>query len=310
MELRQLDMFVAAADRNSITDAAQALLVAQPSVSTQIRALEKELGYPLFDRLPRGVRLTDVGRAVLPHARQILRHVGEIREAIDELAGLQRGQLVLGTMPSITAHLIPTVIKTFRQAFPNVDLRVVESRASSIVDGVIAHRFDLGVVTNAQPHPQIEIAPLLAEEIFAILPVDDSLAGRDEIDLAELADRSFIVLEPGFSLRSVLLEACRQAGFSPRIAQEMSSIQAIKGLVEIGMGVSLAPRMAVVQEERLGLLRALHLRSRPYRQLQIITSKGSYLPRSAQAFIRICQEEATRSEQGPSMRIDPAPERG
>ncbi len=295
MQLRQLDMFVAAAERSSITDAAQVLMVAQPSVSAQIHALEEELGYPLFDRLPRGVRLTDIGRAVLPHARQVLRQVDEIRDAVDEVAGLQRGQLTLGTMPTVTAHLIPTVIKTFRQAFPGVDLRVVESRASRIVEDVIAHRLDVGVVTDPEPNPQTDLTPLLSEELFAILPVTDPLADRETIDLAELKDRPFIVLEPGFSLRNVLWEACGQAGFAPRIAQEMSSIQAIKGLVEIGMGVSLAPRMAVEQEERLGLLRALHLTSHPCRRLHIVTSTGSYLPRSAHAFIRICLQEAKRA---------------
>ncbi len=298
MELRQLEMFVAAAERSSITDAAQSLMVAQPSVSAQIRALEQELGYPLFDRLPRGVRLTEVGRAALPHARQALRHVAEIRDAIDELAGLQRGTLVLGTMPTVTAHLIPTAIKSFRRAFPGVDLRVVESRASSVVEGVIAHRLDLGVVTDAEANGQIEIEPLLSEELFAILPVDDPLADREELDISDLRERPFIVLESGFSLRAVLWEICREAGFDPRIAQEMSSVQAIKGLVEIGMGVSLAPRLSVELEERLGLLRALPLRTHPYRQLQIVTAKSSYLSRSAQAFIGICLATAKQSLQG------------
>ncbi len=298
MQLRQLEMFVAAAERSSITDAAQTLMVAQPSVSAQLRSLEEEIGYPLFDRLPRGVRLTDVGRAVLPHARQILRQVSEIRDAVDALAGLQRGQLLVGTMPSVIAHLIPTAIKAFRQRYPAVELRVVESRARSVVDDVVAHRLDLGVVTDAQPDPLIDITPLLSEELFAILPVGDPLAEREELRLAELSDRPFVVLEHGFSLRSVLWEACRQAGFSPRIAQEMSSIQAIKGLVEIGMGVSLAPRTAVEQEERLGLLRALPLDSHPCRQLQIVTRTGAYRSRAAQAFVGICLEAAQRSAGG------------
>ncbi len=292
MELRQVEMFLEAADRRSITSAAQALYVAQPSVSAQIGALERELGYPLFDRLPRGVRLTEVGRAVLPHARQIMRQVAEIRDSIDALAGLQRGRLVLGTMPTVTAHLIPTVIKAFRDAFPAIDLRVVEASASVVLEELAAHRLDVAVVTGAQPGPQVDVAPLMTEELYAIVPVDDPLAEREEIDLRELQDRPFVVLESGFSLRNVLYEICSGAGFSPRIAQEMSSIQGIKGLVEIGMGVSLAPRMSVEQEERLGLLRALRLIQRPQRQLQIVTSRGSYLSRSAGEFIAICQRTA------------------
>lgn len=297
MELRQIEMFVTAADRQSITEAAQAMFVAQPSVSAQIRALERELGYPVFDRLPRGVRLTDVGRAVLPHARQILRQLDEIRDTIDELEGMQRGRLILGTMPTVTAHLIPTVIKAFREAYPAIDLRVFEARAQTVVDEVVARRLDLGVVTNAEPSAQVEVLPLLREEIYAIVPVNDPLADAEEIDLRQLRDRRFIVLEPGFSLRRVLWEACRQAGFVPNIAQQMSSIQAIKGLVEIGMGVSLAPRLSIEQEERLGLLRALRLRERPYRELQIVTCREAYLSRSARMFIEICREQ-TRGTSG------------
>ena len=299
MELRQLEMFLEAADRRSITAAAQALYVAQPSVSAQIAALERELGYPLFDRLPRGVRLTEVGRAVLPHARQIMRQVAEIRDSIDALEGLQRGRLVLGTMPTVTAHLIPTVIKAFREEFPAIDLRVVESSASGILEELAAHRLDLAVVTNAEPSAQIEVQPLLTEELYAIVPVNDPLAGRPEIDLRELSDRPFVVLEAGFSLRSVLWESCKSAGFSPRIAQEMSSIQGIKGLVEIGMGVSIAPRMAIDQEERLGLLKAIRLRQRPHRELEIVTSKGAYVSRSAAEFIAICRRMAA------TMRMEP-----
>ncbi len=292
MELRQLEMFVEAADRHSITAAAQALYVAQPSVSARILALEKELGLPLFDRLPRGVRLTEVGHAVLPHARQVLRHVAEIADTVDALSGLQRGRLVFGTMPTITAHLIPTAIKAFRSRHPAIDLRVVESSATGILEQLAAHRLDLGVVTNAEESPQIGVEHLLSEELYAIVPVDDPLADRKEIDLRELRDRPFVVLEAGFSLRAVLWETCARAGFSPRIAQEMSSIQGIKGLVEIGMGVSIAPRMSIEQEEHLGLLRALRLSQRPHRELQIVTARGAYLSRSAAAFIATCREAA------------------
>lgn len=292
MELRQIEMFVETADRRSITAAAQALFVAQPSVSAQMAALERELGTALFDRLPRGVRLTEAGRAVLPHARQILRQVAEIRDTIDALEGLQHGRVIIGTMPTMTTHIIPTVIKVFRERFPGIDLRVVESSASGILEELAAHRLDLAVVTNAEGSPQIVAEPLMAEELYAIVPVDDPLAEREEIDLCELKDRPFVVLESGFSLRSTLWEVCSRAGFSPRIAQEMSSIQGIKGLVEIGLGVSIAPRTSVEQEEQLGLLRALRLRQRPERELEIVTSRGMHLSRAATEFIAICRQVA------------------
>jgi LysR family transcriptional activator of glutamate synthase operon len=194
---------------------------------------------------------------------------------------------------------VPTVIKSFRDRFPAIDLRVVESSAAGILEELAAHRLDLAVVTNAESSPQIVVEPLLTEELYAIVPVDDPLAQREEIDLHELRERPFIVLESGFSLRAVIWEACRAAGFAPLIAQEMSSIQGIKGLVEIGMGVSIAPRMAIDQEERLGLLKAIRLRQRPHRELEIVTSKGAYVSRSAAEFIAICRRVAA------TMRAEP-----
>jgi DNA-binding transcriptional LysR family regulator len=293
MELRQLEMLVAVAEAGNVTRAAQTLRVAQPSVSAQIRALEDELGQPLFDRLPRGMRLTEAGHVVLAHARRILRHVEEIGSDLDELLGMRRGRLALGTMPTLTAYLIPTVIKRFRSAYPAVELSVVEARSSSLMDDVAAHRLDLAVVTAPEGHPQVELTHLFDEELVAILPADDPLADRDEVRLHELAERPFLMLEPGFGLRVIVWDACRTAGFAPRVTLETESIQTIKSLVEIGMGVSLVPGMTAVNEERLGLLRSVRVRDpRPSRPVHLATARGAHVTRAAQAFIALCRELA------------------
>jgi DNA-binding transcriptional LysR family regulator len=293
VELRQLEMLVAVADQGSITRAAQTLLVAQPSVSAQIQALESEVGHPLLVRLPRGVRPTAVGETVISHARRILREIGEIRSDVDELAGLRRGHLALGSMPTITTGLIPTVVKAFHTAFPGVEISVMEGRSSTLIEAVANHRIDLAVVTVITPDPPVEVTHLLDEELVVALAADDPLAGEEAIDLAQLADRPFLMLEAGFGLRDIVWDACRAAGFLPHVALEMESIQAIKALVEIGMGVSLVPRATTIQEERLGLLSAVRLRPpRPSRPVQIITSPRGHLTRAAQAFFELCLQRS------------------
>lgn len=291
-------MFVTVAEQGGVTRAAETLRVAQPSVSAQIRALEAEIGQPLFDRLPRGVRLTDAGQVVLRRARRILGEVAEIDSDIDELSGLRRGRVELGAIPTITSHLIATVVKSFRGLHPGVEITVEEARTSLLLDGVAAHRLDVAVVTSQGQVPQVDLELLFDEELVPILAPDDPLAGRSDVTLAELGERPFLLLETGFGLREIIWNACRNAGFTPRVAQEMESVQAIKALVQIGMGVSLVPSMTVDQEVRLGLLASPRLRGpHLFRRVEVATAHGAYLSRACQAFIGVCRDQARRQTQ-------------
>jgi DNA-binding transcriptional LysR family regulator len=290
MELRQLEIVTAIAEAGTVTGAAARLHVAQPSVSAQLKALEDELGATLFDRLPRGVRLTEAGHIVLRHARRVFQELDEMANDLDELAGLRRGHLAIGTMPTLTASLIPTVVKAFRDRFPGVSLTLLEARSRDLLAALEAHQIHVAMLTSLEQVPLIEIETLWEEELVVIVPPDDPLADQQRVELTELAERDFVLLDVGFGLRTIFLTACRRAGFTPRVAMELESIQAIKSLVESGLGISVVPRSTVALEERAGLLRVLPLAApRLRRPVQIARIEGEPT-RAVQAFVDLCRQ--------------------
>src|SRR4029077_12262085 len=136
MEVHQLEYFVAVAEEGSFTKAAERLLVAQPSLSQGIKKLEREVGQPLFDRLPRGVALTEAGQRLLEHARLVLREIGDARERIREIGAQVTGSLAIGAIPTIAPFLLPSVVQDFRRRWPEVNLSLVEDVTSRLVDAV------------------------------------------------------------------------------------------------------------------------------------------------------------------------------
>lgn len=301
MELRQLDIVRTVADVGTITGAAAKLHVAQPAVTSQLHALEAEIGHPLFDRLPRGVRLTAVGQAVLVHARRIFRELDQMAIDVDELAGLQRGHLTVGSIPTITTSLIPTAIVAFHQAFPSVVLTVEEARSGDLMTAVSEHRVDLAILSSMEPMAGVYLEPLWDEELAVVIPPEDPLATRKSVRLKELAHREFLMLEVGFGLRTLLLDACRKTGFTPKVVMTMESIQSIKSLVQHGFGISVIPRATASLEIELGLLKAIRLQSpRLSRPVQIATAQGVHPSPAVQAFIHICYQLVDRQTPNPS----------
>lgn len=198
MELRQFEYFVAVTDEASFTRAAAGLHVAQPGVSAQIRRLERELGQPLFDRSGRTVRLTEVGRAVLPFARAALEAVNGARLAVDELTGLVRGQVAVGMVASCGALPLPAVLAGFHRRHPAVEISLTEANSDVLLDDVLAGRLDLAVVGLAAGPPEgIAIQVVVDERLVAAVAPDDPLADAGTVRLAALRDRALITLTRG-----------------------------------------------------------------------------------------------------------------
>lgn len=242
MELRQFEYFVAVTDEASFTRAAAGLHVAQPGVSAQIRRLERELGQPLFDRSGRTVRLTEVGRAVLPFARAALEAVNGARLAVDELTGLVRGQVAVGMVASCGALPLPAVLAGFHRRHPAVEISLTEANSDVLLDDVLAGRLDLAVVGLAAGPPEgIAIQVVVDERLVAAVAPDDPLADAGTVRLAALRDRALITLTRGTGLRTAVDDACASAGFRPRIAFEASDPAVLADLAAQGLGVAVLP---------------------------------------------------------------------
>ncbi|GIO12406.1 HTH-type transcriptional regulator GltC [Cohnella xylanilytica] len=229
-----------------MTKAAEELHVAQSAVSRQIHRLEEELGVRLFMQRGRNVQLTPVGQLFLKRAEGILEDLDRAVNEIHEFLDPEVGEIRLGFPHSLGIHLIPQVIAEFRAKHPNVKFRFRQGMFPSLIRDVLEAEVDLAFIS---PMPdktdQVCGEVVLTENLFAILPANHPLAKEAEIDLAQLKDDTFVLFRNGYSLRPIVWEACRAAGFIPKIGFEGEETDTIRGLVAAGMGVSLLPEMAL-----------------------------------------------------------------
>lgn len=246
MELRQLYYFVRVARKEHVTKAAEELHVAQSAVSRQIHQLEEELGVKLFAQKGRNLQLTPVGQLFLKRAEVILsdleRAVIEIHEFLDP----EKGEIRLGFPHSLGTSLIPQVVAAFRKQHPNVKFRFKQGMYPSLIRDMVKGEIDLAFISPfPDDHEFVCGEVVLTEELYAILPPGHHLSLKESIELNELENETFVLFSEGYSLRPIVWEACREAGFTPKIGFEGEETDTIRGLVAAGMGVSLLPEMAL-----------------------------------------------------------------
>jgi len=247
MEFRHLRYFIAVAEEGHITRAAERLGMQQPPLSQQIRALERELDVQLFRRKPRGVELTDAGRALLIDARAIEAQIGHAFATTRRTARGEQGRIAIGFTSSAPFHaFVPRVIRTFRDAFPLVSLTLEESGTTELIQELREERIDAAFIRTPVADPAgLMVDPLLEEAMLVALPSQHALArGRGAgVPLKRLAGETFIVYRrhTGPGLYDTIIAACHAAGFSPLIGQEAPRIVSTLNLVAAGLGLSLVP---------------------------------------------------------------------
>ncbi|MFI5907274.1 LysR family transcriptional regulator [Dactylosporangium sp. NPDC051541] len=254
MELHQLEYFVAVVEEAGFTRAAARLRVAQPGVSAQVRKLERELGLALLDRTTRSVRLTAAGEAVLPFARAALAAVDGARQAVDELAGLQRGRVAIGTVNSHTVDLA-TILADFHARWPGVEITLVEDVSERLTDAVREGRLDAAIVAYARAPEDLDVHVVTDEALDAVVWDGHELAGRETIPLAELRDRALVCLPRGGGIRAILDAACAEEGFAPRVAFEAGSPAVIEQLAARHLGIAILPESIARHREYLHPIR-------------------------------------------------------
>jgi len=244
MELHQLEYFVAVAEEASFTRAASRVHVAQPGVSAQVRRLESELGQQLLDRSGRSVRLTEVGSAVLPFARAALDAVANARLAVDDLAGLVRGQVTVGMVSGCALPVLAELLAGFHDRHPGVAIALVEDNSDRLVERLRDGRLDLALIGWAEQTPaDIDSVVLVDEELVAVAAPGHPLAGAGAgaITIRQLRDLPLVSLPRGTGVRAALDAACAAAGFTPRIVFEASALPMVVELAGRGLGLAVVP---------------------------------------------------------------------
>lgn len=245
MELRHLRYFVAVADALSFTKAAAQLGIGQPPLSLQIQQLERQIGSPLFDRLPRGIQLTDVGHAFLVEARDILARADTAVACARRMANGQTGLLRLGYAASTAFHpLLPSFVRLYRERYPEVRLILSEGNTAKLCEQIADKSLDVALIRPPYSLPKNFVTERLVDESMLVaLPANHRLRKAKTIKLSQLADDNFLLFPRhiGIGLFDNIMQACVSAGFVPRVEQEVPQMTSIIGLVAGGLGVALVP---------------------------------------------------------------------
>ena len=289
MEINQLRYVCAIAETGSFSRAAERCRIAQPSLSQQVLKLEKDLGAKLFDRLGRGVRLTEAGRAFVPRARSILQQMEAARSSVaDNNAGVS-GSVSVGVIPTIAPYLLPGYTARFTKKYPEAKLRIVEETTPILVESLRDLSIDLAILALPLRYKDLEWFPIRTEPLFAVLPKDHPRASAESLALADLRGESFVMLRDGHCFRDLSLAACTHARITPNIAFESGQFSSLLGMVAAGVGISLIPEMAI--DKNAGC-RYVRLRdARATRTIVVAALRGRTFNLAQQAFVSRVREK-------------------
>jgi LysR family hydrogen peroxide-inducible transcriptional activator len=245
MNFRDLRYLVALADHKHFGRAATASFVSQPTLSTQIRKLEDELGVSLVERAPRRVMLTPIGREIAERARKVIAEVEQMGEIARRSQDPEAGTVRLGIFPTLAPYLLPHVLPGVRKRFPRLELLLVEEKTDQILARLRDGRLDAGVLALPVHDDQLQVEPLFDEPFVLAVPQQHALARRGSLKLRDLDHQHLLLLEEGHCLRDQALDVCHMAGADERDGFRATSLETLRQMVAAGVGITLLPVLAV-----------------------------------------------------------------
>lgn len=245
MNIRALKYFVKLAELKHFSKAADACFVSQPTLSTQVRKLEEELGVSLVERAPRKVMLTPIGEDIAHRARHILRDLDHLKAAARRSKDPTTGNLKLGIFPTLAPYLLPHVIPQIRTKYPDLRLQLVEEKTEEIVKMLDQGRLDAGVLALPVEEHGLEMLTLFKEHFVAAMPAAHPLSDNTTISLQDLEGEELLLLEEGHCLREHALAVCDLAGAHERVDFHATSMETLRQMVAANVGVTLMPVLAI-----------------------------------------------------------------
>ena len=261
MTLRQLEMLKAIVDTGRFTGAAEKLRVAQPSISQQIRQLEEELGASLFLRLRnRQLVLTEAGRVLNEHANVIFRQCETARIEISALTSKPVGQIRIGLGGHQLTSMLPPALSDFHRQFPKVSVDIVNSTTPQLIEKLKSNQLDLAVVNFPVNVRELRTELLFSEPLVVVVPTKGPFAHQTSIEPGDLAQLRLVLYDQSTSTRRRLDEFFSQHGIRPQIVFELSSVEAMKLMVQAGLGATIVPHSAMLGAKKRDGLRLLRIR--------------------------------------------------
>jgi DNA-binding transcriptional LysR family regulator len=289
VELKSLRAFVEVVRQGGFSQAARTVFATQPTVSKAVKQLEEDLGVPLLDRIGHRSELTPAGRIVYRRALAMLAEREDLLGELDELRGLKRGSLRLGLPLLGSSILFAPVFVTFRSRYPGIEISLIEYGSKRLEEILLAGEIDLAAALV--PSSQVfDWQPVVSEPLMVLLPRDHPLAGRERLGLVDLREDPFILFEAGFGLNQVILDACKQRGFTPREAARSGQVDFIVELVAAGLGIAFLPRTMAGQRAHPGITQVLLEEPLTQWEMCLIWRRGGYLSHAARAWLEIARE--------------------
>ncbi|KQN96647.1 transcriptional regulator [Stenotrophomonas sp. Leaf70] len=245
MNLRDLKYLVALAEHKHFGRAAAACFVSQPTLSTQIKKLEEELGVPLVERAPRKVMLTPAGREAAARARGIVAEIEQMKEAARRSRDPEAGTVRLGIFPTLGPYLLPHVVPTIRERFPQLELLLVEEKSDVLLAQLRNGQLDAALLALPLGDEQLHTEFLFEEPFVLAAPESHPLAAHAALTMADLADQRLLLLQDGHCLRDQALDVCHLAGALEKSEFQATSLETLRQMVAANVGVTLLPMLAV-----------------------------------------------------------------
>ncbi|MEW2179635.1 LysR family transcriptional regulator [Streptomyces sp. NPDC005406] len=292
MELRQLEHFVAVAQEQHFTRAAERVAVSQSGLSASVRALEQELRTPLFSRTTRSVRLTEAGRALLVEAERTLAGAQAAKDAVDAVRGLLRGTLSVGVEQCVAGLNLPRLLAAFHREHPHVEIRLRQEGTTNLVDGVAGGRLDIAFAATVSPVGwRGELVPLAREPMVLLCAPGHRLAGAERAGWDELAGEAFIDFHPDFGPRRAADEAFAAARVRRTVALEVNDVHSLLELVHEGLGIAVVPHhFSRKPEARCLVAVALEGAGRPYYESVVVLPAAQAMSPGARALMALVRE--------------------
>lgn len=287
MNLRHLAVFHAVAKTGSINGAAPLLHTSQPAISRELRTLEDRTGHTLFDRMPRGMRLTEAGQRLFEYAERIFAIEQAAERAMRDLGTLQGGELLIGASNTIGTYLVPTYISRFAQQYPKVKIKLEIQNSEKVIRGIAEFQYDLGFAEGFVDASDVDLKEVARDLLLPVVAPDHPLAKRRRLSAQELAQWPLMLREPGSGTREMVERAFTERGLEINCSVQVSTSEALKRAAMAGSGIAWISRFWVVDEIRDRQLVTLPMQDlRIERSLYAVRRRGRHLSKSSSIFLR------------------------
>ncbi|MFF2498302.1 selenium metabolism-associated LysR family transcriptional regulator [Peribacillus sp. NPDC058075] len=290
-----LKVFVTVIEQKNFSRAGDILNLSQPGVSLHIRNLENELGTKLIYRSPKQVQITEPGKILYRHAKQMINHYETAKREINEFNNVVSGTMKIGASFTIGEYYLPKVLAEFAAQYPKVDIQIIISNSNDVIKGIRSNRLDIGLIEGETEYKDIDVRPFMNDEMIVVVPPDHPLSQMDLIERTLLQNQTWVLREQGSGTRTYSDKLLSSLELNIKKTFIFTSIQGVKEAVMAGLGIALLSRLTVQKELKSNELKTFHLKNEPIiRPFSIVKKLDFEASKAMELFLRKVEEFAIK----------------